>query len=173
IGNTDAASIISVLGRRIDDASGERSHRAPFMLIAVRPQQTAHFRSLGKIRTLGVRSANVGSFEVSEYPIAPSDVIAEGRPAWDSIFGTINLGKFFLGFGSIGMCEHAMEEAISHLRRRTLYGRPAIEMPHLQSRVAHAYARLMAMKLFAYRAIDYVHSANATDRRYLLFCAVH
>jgi len=28
------------------------------------------------------------------------------------------------------------------------------------------------MKLYAYRALDYVHAANATDRRHILFCAV-
>jgi acyl-CoA dehydrogenase len=28
------------------------------------------------------------------------------------------------------------------------------------------------MKLYAYRALDYVHAASAEDRRYLLFCAV-
>src|SRR5207253_3679933 len=35
-----------------------------------------------------------------------------------------------------------------------------------------AYVRLAAMKLYAYRALDYVHAASAGDRRYLLFCAV-
>ena len=28
------------------------------------------------------------------------------------------------------------------------------------------------MKLFAYRALDYVHASSAADRRYLLFTAV-
>jgi acyl-CoA dehydrogenase len=45
-------------------------------------------------------------------------------------------------------------------------------MPHLRSTVAHAYARLTAMKLYAYRALDYLHAATATDRRYMLFAAV-
>jgi acyl-CoA dehydrogenase len=38
--------------------------------------------------------------------------------------------------------------------------------------MAQSYARLAAMKLYAYRAIDYVHTCSAADRRYLLFCAV-
>jgi acyl-CoA dehydrogenase len=172
IGNTDVASIISVLGRKIEGTRREHSNRAPFMLIAVRPQQNPNFKSLGKIRTLGVRAANVGSFEVLDQAVSPSDVIAEGRTAWDSIFGTITLGKFFLGFGSIGMCERSLEEASAHLKRRILYGKPAIEMPHLRALAAQAYIRLLAMKLYAFRAIDYVHAGSAADRRYLLFCAV-
>jgi len=171
IGNTDVASMISILGRR-PGGTGGHANRAPFMMIAVRPGQTAAFRSLGKIRTLGVRAANVGSFELKNHLVPADDVIAEGRSAWDAIFGTITLGKFFLGFGSIGICEHALQEAVTHLRRRKLYGKAVIEMGHIHANVLRAWLRLTAMKLYAYRALDYVHAASASDRRYLLFCAV-
>jgi acyl-CoA dehydrogenase len=109
---------------------------------------------------------------VKDHQVPVGDVIAEGRRAWDSIFGTVALGKFFLGFGSIGICEHAFEEAAAHLRSRMLYDKPAINMPHIKATMAQAYARLTAMKLFAYRALDYVHSSSEADRRYLLFAAV-
>src|SRR5205823_11339335 len=84
----------------------------------------------------------------------------------------VTLGKFFLGFGAVGICEHALEEAAAHLGRRILFGKPALDMPHLRAAAAQAYARLTAMKLYAYRALDYVHAASAADRRYLLFNAV-
>jgi len=169
IGNSDVASIISILGRK---AYAGRASRAPFMLFALRPKQTAAFRYLKKIRTLGVRAANVGSFEVKEHTLKRADVIAEGRDAWNAIFGTVTLGKFFLGFGSIGICEHAFEEALTHLQNRMLYGSAVINMPHIRASMAQAYARLTAMKLYSYRALDYVHSASSADRRYLLYCAV-
>jgi acyl-CoA dehydrogenase len=129
-------------------------------------------RNVRKIPTLGVRSAFVGSFDVIDHEVCAADVVAEGRDAWDAVVGTVTLGKFFLGFGSIGICEHALAEAVEHLSRRMLYGKPAIQMPHIRSMIAQAYARLTAMKLYAYRALDYVHSASADDRRYVLFCAV-
>jgi acyl-CoA dehydrogenase len=119
-----------------------------------------------------VRAAYVGAFEVTDHELPDTDVIAEGRDAWDAVIGTVTLGKFFLGFGSIGICEHAFEEAANHLRGRILYGKPVIEMTHIRSKMAQAYARLTAMKLYAYRALDYVHAARADDRRYVLFCAV-
>jgi len=178
IGNTDAASMISILGRRIShresgaEGTVGRANRAPFMLVALRPGQASAFRSLGKIRTLGVRAANVGSFEVKNQMVPAGDIIAEGRNAWDAVFGTITLGKFFLGFGSIGICEHALQEAVTHLRTRKLYGKAVLEMRHIQSNVIRAWLRLTAMKLYAYRALDYVHAASGSDRRYLLFCAV-
>jgi len=172
IGNTDAASIISVLGRKTDIAGGSRANRAPFLFFALRPRQSSHFQSLGKIRTLGVRAANVGSFAVQGHHFYSDDIIAEGRTAWDAVFGTVTLGKLFLGFGSIGMCQHALQEATQHLKNRRLYSAPAIQMSHLRYNMAQAYCRLTAMKLYAYRALDYVHTASSGDRRYLLYCAV-
>ena len=125
-----------------------------------------------KIRTFGVRQAFVGELEVKDHVLAAEDIFADGRRAWDAVIGTVTLGKFFLGFGSIGICEHALAEAARHLSTRILYGKPAIEMPHLRTAMSHAYARLAGMKLFAFRALDYVHAASADDRRYLLYCAV-
>jgi acyl-CoA dehydrogenase len=153
-------------------AAARKSTRAPIVLIALRPKVSPGIRNVRKIATLGIRSAFVGSFDVRDQPIPATDIIAEGRDAWDAIFGTITLGKFFLGFGSIGMCEHAMVEAVGHLTRRVLFGKPVIAMPHIRSLVATTYARLTAMKLYAYRALDYVRAASAEDRRHLLFCAV-
>jgi acyl-CoA dehydrogenase len=129
-------------------------------------------REIRKIRTLGVRSAFVGTFDVSDHEVSRNDVIAEGRQAWDAVLGSVTLGKFLLGFGSIGICERALDEARAHLIRRILYGKPCIEMPHIRSMFAEAFVRLLAMKLYAFRALDYVQVASSNDRRYLLFCAV-
>lgn len=175
IGNANCAAMVSILARKhrlSDTVSAARMRRAPLALVAVRPAKSPGYRNVKKIRTLGVRSAFVGAFEAANHELPPGDFIAEGRGAWDAVFGTVTLGKFFLGFGSIGICEHAMEEAIGHLRGRILYRKSVLEMPHIQYAMAQAYARLAAMKLYAYRALDYVHAATATDRRYLLFCAV-
>lgn len=56
--------------------------------------------------------------------------------------------------------------------QRILYGKPVLQMPHIRLLVAQAAARLIAMKTYACRALDYVYAANAKDRRYLLYCAV-
>ena len=42
-------------------------------------------------------------------------------------------------------------------------------MPHIRSSFVENYARLVAMKLFSYRAVDYFRCASPDDRRYLLF----
>ena len=172
IGNANVAAIIPVLARQEDQTGGGRTRRSPAVLFALRPAQSKGFANVQKIRTLGVRAAFVGSFDVKDHQATETDVIAEGRRAWDAVLGAVTLGKYFLGFGSIGICEHALGEALEHLNSRILYGKPATAMAHIRARIAQAYARLTAMKLYAYRALDYIQAARDDDRRYQLFCAV-
>jgi acyl-CoA dehydrogenase len=85
------------------------------------------------------------------------------------MLNTINYCKFNLGFGSIGLSTHAFYEAITHAHNRILYGKPVTIFPHVRRLFTDAWLRLNAMKMFAYRATDYMRSASADDRRYLLF----
>jgi acyl-CoA dehydrogenase len=170
IGNANAAGLVTVLAKKAGPA-GAPARRAPFVFFVLRPDE-APFESVRKIRTLGIRTAFVGEFRVADQSVPPGDVIAEGRVAWEAAFGAVDFGKFFLGFGAIGICEHAFAEAIDHMRRRVLYGKPVTDLPHIRAAVAGAFARLTAMKLYAYRALDYLYAAGPHDRRYLLFSAV-
>lgn len=169
IGNANAACMISILGKRIEGDSATALRRAPFIFFALRPSEAPAFQSVRKIRTIGIRSAFVGAFEVAQHSLPADDVVSEGRDAWEALHSTINFGKFFLGLGSVGMCERAFAEALVHMRRRALYGKPITEMPHIRATTAVAFGRLMAMKLYAYRALDYLQASSKDDRRYLLF----
>jgi acyl-CoA dehydrogenase len=171
IGNVNVAGFVSVLARRLPtrDTGGRR---APFVFFALRPQETPAFASLRKIRTHGIRSAFVGEFAVEDQLVPASDVISEGRNAWEAVFGAVDFGKVFLGFGAVGICERAFAEAIDHSSRRILYGKAVVAMPHIQAAMASAFVRIVAMKFYACRALDYLYAAGADERRYLLFNAV-
>ena len=81
----------------------------------------------------------------------------------------MNVGKFNLGWASIGICTHAFYEAIRHASNRVLYGKHVTDFPHVRRLFTDAYCRLVAMKVFARRASDYFRTASPLDRRYLLF----
>jgi acyl-CoA dehydrogenase len=171
IGNANAASIISVLAREVE-GDAPIGKRAPLVFFALRPGRSPGFQNLRKVRTLGIRAAFVGEFDVRDHPVPEGDVISRHRDSWAAMFGTVDFGKFFLGFAAVGICEHAFAEAIAHVRDRVLYGKPVTAMSHIRDAVAVAFARLVGMKLFAFRALDYVQAAGPGDRRYLLFNAV-
>ncbi|HJT76711.1 MAG TPA: acyl-CoA dehydrogenase [Gemmataceae bacterium] len=172
IGNANAACMISVLARKADAVAAGKAKRLPFLFFALRPGEAPALRDMRKIRTLGIRPAFVGGFEVQGHPFPESDVICQGREAWDAVLGTVTLGKFFLGFGAVGICAHAFAEAVAHMRHRVLFDKPVTDMPHIRTATALAFARLTAMKLYAYRALDYLQDSGDDDRRYLLFNAV-
>ncbi len=111
----------------------------------------------------------VAEYALNGYPITDADILTTGSDAWDSALNTINVGKFNLGWGAIGIATHAFYEALNHAGHRNLFGKWVTDFPHIKQLFTDAYTRLVAMKLFAQRATDYMRSASKNDRRYLLF----
>jgi acyl-CoA dehydrogenase len=111
----------------------------------------------------------VAEFRLHDYPVSEDDILSVGQKAWDDMLNTINYCKFNLGFGSIGLCTHALYESMNHAADRSLYGKQVTGFPQVKRLFTDAYCRLAAMKLFSYRAVDYLRCASAGDRRYLLF----
>ncbi len=121
------------------------------------------------IRNVVDQANFVAEFALHDYPITDADIMQKGPKAWDDMLNTINVCKFNLGWGAIGLATHAFYEAIDHAAYRNVYGKFVTDFPHVKKLFTDAYCRLVAMKLFAERATDYMRSANADDRRYLLF----
>ena len=111
----------------------------------------------------------VSEYALQGYPITDEDILTTGSRAWDSSLNTINVGKYNLGWASIGICTHAFYEAIDHAAGRYLFKHYVTDFPHIRQLFVDAYARLCAMRMFATRAADYMRSASAEDRRYLLY----
>jgi acyl-CoA dehydrogenase len=111
----------------------------------------------------------VSEYVLDDYPIAEEDILSRGREAWDTALNTVNVGKYNLGWASIGICTHAFYEAINHAANRQLYNMFVTDFSHVQRMFTDAYCRLVAMKLFALRAADYMRVASREDRRYLLY----
>jgi acyl-CoA dehydrogenase len=111
----------------------------------------------------------VAEFALRDYPVGEAEILSMGQEAWDSCLNTVNIGKYNLGWASIGICTHALYEAINHAANRRLYNMYVTDFPHVQQMFTDAYTRLVAMKLFALRAADYMRAASAQDRRYLLY----
>jgi acyl-CoA dehydrogenase len=160
IGNGNKAGMVSVFGR-IEGVEGPEGY-----VFFAADSQHPRYNLIGNV----VNSQSyVSQFELDEYPVGPGDILHTGPGAFDAALNTVNIGKFNLGFGSIGICEHAFWEAITHADSRVLYGMKVTDFPHVRQAFTDAFARLAAMKLFANRSIDYFRTASLEDRRYLLF----
>ncbi|WP_329225723.1 acyl-CoA/acyl-ACP dehydrogenase [Streptomyces sp. NBC_00111] len=160
IGNGNAAGLVSVFGRRTDVEGPDG-----YVFFAADSRHPAYHL----VKNVVDSSKYVSEFRLDGYPVVPDDVLHTGRAAFDAALNTVNVGKFNLCTASIGICEHAMYEAVTHAHNRILYGRPVTAFPHVRRELADAYVRLVGMKLFSDRAVDYFRSAGPDDRRYLLF----
>ncbi|MBW1898791.1 MAG: acyl-CoA dehydrogenase, partial [Deltaproteobacteria bacterium] len=111
----------------------------------------------------------VSEFALHDYPITDAEITSRGKKAWDDMLNTINICKFNIGSGAIGIVTHSFYEALNHAAHRNLYGKYVTEFPHVKRLFLDSFCRLAAMKLFGLRATDYMRAASPDDKRYLLF----
>jgi acyl-CoA dehydrogenase len=157
IGNANTAPMVSTFGKMAD--SGEYV----FFVADYRNQNYELVKNVCNSQNF------VAEFELHNYKITKSNILSQGQEAWDSALNTVNVGKYNLGVASIGICTHAFYEAINHAGNRALYGMLVTDFSHVKQMLVDAYTRLLAMKLFTLRAIDYMRVASPEDRRYLLY----
>ncbi|MCH9731034.1 MAG: acyl-CoA dehydrogenase [Actinomycetia bacterium] len=163
IGNGNVAGMVSVFSRRTDIEGNDGAEKYVWF---VADSGHENYELLGNVVH---GQMFVSNFKLNDYPVHEEDILCTGPDAFSAALNTVNVGKFNLCSGSIGMCEHAFYEAITHANNRILYGNPVTDFPHVRASFVDAYARLIAMKAFSDRAIDYFRSASLEDRRYLLF----
>jgi acyl-CoA dehydrogenase len=157
IGNANKAGIVSTFGKN--------SETDDYVFFAVSPEH----ENYDLVQNVVDWEGYVAEYALNGYPITDDDILSTGREAWDCALNTINVGKFNLGWASIGICTHAFYEALNHASARNLYGKWVTDFPHIRQMFVDAYTRLTAMKLFSLRAADYFRSASKDDRRYLLY----
>lgn len=162
IGNGNAAGRLSVYGKF---ASDDPEYPGEHVFFLVDPSH----KSYELLKNVVAGQMFVAAFNLHGYPVAQSDILHVGKAAFDAALATVNVGKVNLGWASIGICEHSFYEAVTHANNRILYGNRVTEFPHVRRMLGDAYARLVAMKIFAARSTDYFRCASEDDRRFLLF----
>ena len=157
IGNANEAALVSTFGK--DTETDE-------YVFFVVDSKHENFELVKNV----VNSQNyVAEYALQGYPVTEAEILSRGQDAWDSALNTINVGKYNLGWASIGICTHALYEAITHASNRILYNKRVTDFPHIRQMFVDAYTRVAAMKLFALRNADYLRAASSEDRRYLLY----
>ena len=157
IGNANEAALVSVFGRFAEDDK--------YVFFTVKTDHPKY----SCVQNV-VNSQNyVGELKLEDYPVSEANILTTDQDAWDSSLNTVNVGKYNLGWASIGMCTHSFYEALNHAAHRKLFDHSVTDFTHIKQFFVDAYTRLLAMKLFALRAADYMRTADLEDRRYLLY----
>jgi len=165
IGNGNEAALVSTLGKIKKPGEEETDKYSHFGFFVVGSKHGKY----EVVKNVCNSQSFVAEYALNDYPIDEEDILAKGRDAWDMALNTVNIGKYNLGWASIGICTHAFYEAIDHAANRVLYGQHVTDFPHVKRLFVDAYCRLVSMKIFALRTSDYIRSASSEDRRYLLY----
>jgi len=155
IGNANVAPMVSTFGKLGDE----------YVFFVADYYQKGY----GLIKNVTASQNYVGQYLLEDYAVDEDKVLSQGQAAWDAALNTVNVGKYNLGWASIGICTHSFYEAINHAANRRLYKMYVTDFPHVRQMLTDAYTRLVAMKLFTLRAADYMRAASREDRRYLLY----
>ncbi|MFX0168227.1 MAG: acyl-CoA dehydrogenase [Candidatus Hodarchaeota archaeon] len=157
IGNANTAPMVSTFGKMAE------SDEYVFFVADYRNQNYELIKNVCSSQNY------VAEFGLHNYKITQNEILSQGQEAWDAALNTVNIGKYNLGVASIGICTHAFYEALNHAANRRLYGLMVTDFPHVRQMFVDAYTRLIAMKLFSLRAVDYMRIASPEDRRYILY----
>jgi len=160
IGNGNCARIVSVFGR-FDGVEGPDQY---VFFYADSADPNFHV-----VRNVVPSQMYVAEFRLEGYTVSEADILHTGADAFSAALNTVNIGKFNLCFGGLGLATHALYESITHAHNRILFGGPVTNFPHIRRGFVDAYVRLIAMRLFSDRAVDYFRCASPEDRRYLLY----
>ena len=111
IGNANQAALVSTFGRN--------SETDEFVFFVADPSHENYDLVQNVVRW----QSYVAEFALAGYPLSEREILSTGQAAWDAALNTVNVGKFNLGWAAIGICTHALYEAINHAAHRNLYGR--------------------------------------------------
>ncbi len=157
IGNGNEAGIVTVFGKMADSDD--------YVFFAVDSKHEKY----ECVRNVIDAQNYVSEFILHDYPITEAEILSRGSKAWDDMLNTINICKFNIGSGAIGIVTHSFYESLNHAAHRNLYGKNVTEFAHVKRLFLDSYCRLAAMKLFGLRATDYMRCASKDDKRYMLF----
>lgn len=158
IGNGNAAGTVTVFAKMAD------SNDYVFFVV---DSQHPNYECVKNV--IDSNQQYVAEFALHDYPITEADILTKGPKAWDDMLNTINICKFNIGSGATGIVTHAFYEALNHAAHRNIYGKYVTDFAHVKRLFMDSFCRLAGMKLFGLRATDYMRTAHAEDRRYLLY----
>ncbi|MDO9265341.1 MAG: acyl-CoA dehydrogenase family protein, partial [Desulfosalsimonadaceae bacterium] len=98
IGNGNKAALVSTFGKN--------SETDEYVFFVVNPEHKNYTLVQNVVNWEGY----VAEYALNGYPITDADILTTGKDAWDSSLNTINVGKFNLGWGAIGIATHCFYE---------------------------------------------------------------
>ncbi|MFK4106438.1 acyl-CoA dehydrogenase [Streptomyces sp. NPDC019531] len=112
---------------------------------------------LPRFGTVGLRGVHLGGISFDAAPVDAARVLGEPGRGAENTMKAFQLTRIALPAMMTPVLDTALRCTVRHLRGRTLYGGPAIEMPHLKSKLVDAFVALLAADAFSTAAARTLH----------------
>ncbi|MFC4506760.1 MULTISPECIES: acyl-CoA dehydrogenase family protein [Streptomyces] len=158
INNATRGSLLSVLAR-----TGEDGGPRGFTVLLVDKRRLAagdHYRHLDKIRTHGIRGADISGIAFDGAPV-PADAAVGGEGGGvETVLKALQLTRTMCASLSLGAADHALSLALDFAERRELFGRHLVDLPQARHTLACAAADVLAGEALATVAARSVHTVT-------------
>src|SRR4051794_38856019 len=144
-----------VLFARTAAQPGARSHAQ--LLIDKAELDHGRFHYLPRFRTMGMRGVQLGGIEFHDCGVAASSLMGRSGYGLETALRSFQITRTTLVSMFCGVLDTGLRVALRHSAGRRLYGGPAVDMPHVRSVIAGAYADLLAADCFASVATRALH----------------
>jgi alkylation response protein AidB-like acyl-CoA dehydrogenase len=141
VNNATRGSHVCLLART-DPAGGGRG----FSLFLARKADLAAgtYRHLPKVRTLGIRGADISGIAFDGARLGESALVGEPGSGIENVLRTLQLTRTLCAALSLGAGEHALRLATEFAMTRLIAGRPLIDRPAVRDVLARSASVLLA-----------------------------
>ncbi|MFJ6775397.1 acyl-CoA dehydrogenase family protein [Kitasatospora sp. NPDC091257] len=155
INNATRGSVLSALVRT-DPAGGPRGFSV--LLMDKRGLGPEHYRCLDKIRTHGIRGADISGIAYDRAPVPAAALVGTEGGGLETVLKALQLTRTMCAALSLGAADHALALALDFAERRELYGRRLVDLPQARQVLASAAADVLVGEALATVAIRSVHT---------------
>lgn len=155
INNATRASLACVLART-DPAGGARGFSL-FLVDKARLPDGA-WRDLPKIRTHGIRGADISGFTLTDAPVPADALVGAEGDGIAVVLKTLQLTRVACTALSLGAADHALRLARDFATERVLYGRRLADVPHVRRILGRAAAATLTAEAVSALSARSVHT---------------
>ncbi|GFE13227.1 acyl-CoA dehydrogenase [Streptomyces glebosus] len=155
INNATRSTLVCVLART-DLAGGGRG----FSLFLVDKQRLpkGSWRNLPKVRTHGIRGADISGLALADAPVPADALVGEEGGGVPVVLKTLQLTRTACTALSLGAADHALRLARDFASGRELYGRRLADVPHVRRILGRAAAAALTAEAVSALSARSVHT---------------
>ncbi|MGW1674080.1 acyl-CoA dehydrogenase family protein [Streptomyces sp. NPDC002324] len=155
INNATRSTLACVLART-DPAGGARGFS--LFLVDKRRLPEGAWRNLPKVRTHGIRGADISGFALDGAPVPADALIGQEGDGIPVVLKTLQLTRVTCAALSLGAADHALRLARDFVTGRELYGRRLADVPHVRRILGRAAAAALTAEAVSVLSARSVHT---------------